>query len=412
MLKPPLSPASPMRGPYLIRNPRWNVVFRTMDNVLGICRPGKAPALPPAPRRLLLANPAHLGDIIASTAVLSILKSAFPKVQVGMLVGSWSAPLVAGHPQVDRVHVFDHCLANRGNTSFFAKLRRHWTTRAAALAEIQAVGYDTALDLYSYFPNLIPLLWRAGIPIRIGYTSGGFGPLLTHPVPFVQSQKHESEYQAELFRVLPVPEEAFSTRWGMLPDPPEDAAGQAERFVSRSPICGGAYRVLHLGTGGSLLREWPFHQWRAMAERLVGEGHRLVFTGQGDRERTQIQTVIEGLPGCANACNELGWGAFVEVLRRAEVVYSVETSAGHLAASFGTPCVSLYSGMHDHHRWRPRGRFCRLLTRPLPCSPCFRRQGCEGMECIRLLEVDAVYQAGEELAALAHGAPRRTGTLG
>ncbi|MBI5016171.1 MAG: glycosyltransferase family 9 protein [Deltaproteobacteria bacterium] len=412
MLTPPPSPSSPVRGPYLIRNPRWNALFLAMDSALRLFRPGSAPSALPAPRRILLANPAHLGDVLASTAILPVLKSAFPSVRVGMLVGSWSAALLAEHPLVNRIHVFDHCLANRGAATAFAKVRRHWMSRATALAEIRAVGYDTAVDLYSYFPNFIPLLWRAGVPVRIGYTSGGFGPLLTHPVPFVQAQKHESEYQSNLLRVLPVPEDAFERRRGTLPGAPEEAVVQAERFLSESLIGDGAYRVLHLGTAGSRRREWPPHLWRSLAKKLVRDGHRLVFTGQGERERTQIQAVIEGLPSCVNACDRLGWWGFVETLRRAAVVYSVETSAGHLAATFDTPCVSLYSGMHDRDRWRPKGRFCRLLTWPAPCSPCYNRRGCEGMECIRLLPVDEVYRAGEELVALAQSSPRGTGTLG
>ncbi|MBI5015041.1 MAG: hypothetical protein HZB55_06065 [Deltaproteobacteria bacterium] len=127
-------------------------MFRAMDRSLRALCADPDPEAPPEPRRLLLANPAHLGDVLASTAVLPVLKSAFPNTSVGMLVGSWSVPLVANHPLVDQVHLFDHWYANRGSDAFPVKLRRHWLTRATALAEIRAVGYDTAVDLYCHSP--------------------------------------------------------------------------------------------------------------------------------------------------------------------------------------------------------------------------------------------------------------------
>ena len=46
--------------------------------------------------------------------------------------------------------------------------------------------YEIAIDTYHFIQNSIPLLWLARIPIRIGYTSGGFGPLLdsSNPLDF------------------------------------------------------------------------------------------------------------------------------------------------------------------------------------------------------------------------------------
>ena len=99
---------------YLVYNPKLLAALRLADGasrLVGRLRPGRRPATPP--RRILLANPAHIGDVLIATAVLPPLRQAFPDAEIGMLVGSWSRHVVEGHPDVARVHVMDNFHLNR-----------------------------------------------------------------------------------------------------------------------------------------------------------------------------------------------------------------------------------------------------------------------------------------------------------
>lgn len=391
--------SSPVRGRYLILNRKWNYAFRVIDFLLGLCFRERQDRQSGKPERLLLANGAHFGDVILSTSLLPVIKSAFPGAKVGFLTGSWSEAALKGHPSIDRIHIIDHWRHRKSSRGPMEKITAYLETRARALREIRAVGYDVAIDLYSYFPNMIPVLWQAGIPVRIGYVSGGFGPMLTHRVVFRQDGRHESEYQAELLRQLPVGQEHFGKQRASLPPASDEAAKEVRALLSADPMDGRPYRVLHMGSSGSPLREWPQGSWRMLAERLHSEGHKLVFTGIGDLERRNIESVLAGMDGCINACGKLRWEGYVEILRRAEIVYSIETSAGHIAAAEGTPCVGIYGAVHDFRRWRPKGTRAALVTNPVPCAPCFLKHGCEGMECIRDISPDTVHDAGEKLLA-------------
>jgi len=81
------------------------------------------------------------------------------------------------------------------------------------------------------------------------------------------------------------------------------------------------------------------------------------------------------------------------VISRARVVIAPETVAGHVAAAVGTPCVSLYTGMGNVDHWRPLSSDCSLLMHEMPCSPCYRRRGCDTMDCIRGITADEVISA-------------------
>lgn len=380
---------SPLRGKYLVRNVAANRLLSALDYLLGRMYRRPAPPSPRAPRRILLANGAHLGDVLLSTAVLPAIKTAFPDVEIGFLIGSWSREVLADHPLVARVHLVDHWKLNRSGAPLFQKVRRYLQTRTAALREIRAHGYDTAIDLYYYFPNCIPLLWQAGVRTRIGYASGGFGPLLTHALDWTDRGRHAIDYQADLLGFLP-PGEATGRRHTRfapnVPIPP----------IRKDDIPWDDYLVLHPGAGAAF-KEWPAEKWRGLAERLVAGGRRIVFTGHGDAETRTIERIRTGLDGCVSLCGRLSWRDFVAVIAGARLAVGVESVVGHVAAAVGTPCVVVYGGVSDPTHWRPWGEQVRVLTHPVACAPCYRKGGCAGMECVRRVGVDSVLNAVDEL---------------
>jgi ADP-heptose:LPS heptosyltransferase len=388
---PPSHP-SPLRGRYLVRNRPWNAYLHAADRLLALlARSESAKPLAP-PRRILLAVGGHLGDAIIAASAVALARRAFPEAEIGMLVGSWARAGVEGHPDVRWIHTVDQWKMNRSAASLTAKWIHDRRSRREALREIRAVGYDAAVDLYVYYPNVAPLLWRAGIPIRIGYTRGGHGSLDTHPVDWADGDRHASEDHAALLRVLSPDLADVETPPYEVPPIPDAARQCAEATLREEGVRVGEYVVMHM-TAGAPLREWPREKWRQLAEHLTAEGHQLVFTGSGAAQERAAADVARGLAGSVNLCGRLGWHEFIHVIARAQLVVSVETVAAHIAAAVGTPCVALWTGVTRLTHWRPLGPRSTVLVNPVPCAPCFRGSGCAAMSCVRDVSVDEVLKA-------------------
>ena len=141
-------PGSPLRGKYLVRNAAANRLLASLDYLLGrMCR-RPAPPAPGAPRRILLANGAHLGDVLLSTAVLPAIKTAFPDAEIGFLIGSWSREVLADHPLVARLHFVDHWKLNRSGAPFsrrFAVTSRRGRRRCAKSAHTAMTPPSTSI---------------------------------------------------------------------------------------------------------------------------------------------------------------------------------------------------------------------------------------------------------------------------
>jgi heptosyltransferase-2 len=387
-----VAPTSPMLGRYLVRNRVANAGLRVTDAALAAVQRSRAVPIPDDPQRILIGIGGHLGDAVMATAMLADLRAAFPAARLDVIAPSWSAVVFADHPLVGRVHLVDHWKTNRTANSRAAKVAHYVATAARAKRDIAAARYDVAIDSYPFFPNMAGVLWRSAIPVRIGYASGGFGPLYTHALEWVDDREHITEKQRRLSRLLTRGRTLAAHSAYVLAPAPAAAVRRVEALFDpgdRRPIV-----VLHAGAG-SIQKDWPIARWVQLARELLAAGERrVVLTGTGQRDARIAAEISAAVPQCSSLVDQLEWAEFVEVVRRASLVVSADTSAAHVAAACATPHVVLFTGINDAAEFRPLSKVGEVLTQTVPCAPCFRGEGCEAMTCIRGVEPERVLRAG------------------
>ncbi len=184
-----------------------------------------------------------------------------------------------------------------------------------------------------------PLFFQARIPHRIGYTSAGLSPFLTHRMKWENKPQSAAQYFLDLLApILPITQTSLKSS---LPPISQTLKRPTQKYC-----------IVHMGSGNPA-KEWPLSQWRALTERLSSQGHYLVFTGKGEKEERDIQTVTHNISNTLNLCNQLDWDEYVALIKEATLLIGVDTSAGHVAAAVDTPSVLLYSGLNPLAHWRP-----------------------------------------------------------
>lgn len=345
------------------------------------------------PRRILLLNGLHIGDVIIATSIIPVLRRAYPNAQIGFLTGSWSQMVVTNHPDISFTHQLDHWKIDRGPLKRFRKLFRYWTMRSAVLEEIRALHYDVAISLFTNHPDFLDLTWQAGIPVRIGFSESIFAGLATALVdePNGDFITH-GERLGETLRALPIDPALLKLRSPSLPPDSPSALKEAAKVIGQPQLHDARYCIIHMGSGATV-RELPISFWRELAaelsQRLI-----VVFTGRGNREDANIERTTTGLDNCINACNQVSWEAFVALVRHAQVLYGVESMAGHLAGALNTPCAVVYGGTAGVGRWRPEGQHCIVFTNHVSCAPCLQAQGCAAMTCMKGIAARDLIQLG------------------
>ena len=363
-----MSKKTPFRGKYWIQSRVGYWVLFFIDLVVRLFPKRCKTAL--HPKKILVSNIGHLGDVVIATAVLNKIKEKYPNSQIGFLVGGWAKGIVENHPLVDHVHIVDHWKINRANLSKWKKYRHYRKTYRKTLLDLRALSYDVAIDLYSFFPNVIFLLWHANIPKRIGYTSGGFAPLLTDPYSWTQANQYLATYHFDLLQKLSIHLKSQEELKPFL------SSKKKELSLPEN------YYVFHIGSGNPL-KEWPVQDWRVIAQEMSDQGKSIIFTGVGISEKQQIQQIVQGLDHCFDFCDELSWDAFVSVIQGSQLVLSCDSVAPHIAASFNRPTIVLSAGISQDTLWFYPSSNRVLLRDAVSCAPCFKKQGCASMSCIR-----------------------------
>lgn len=325
---------------YLRSNPLAILRLASLDMKLKFLGT-RPPELPRHLKKILLCNPAHMGDALICTAVVRKLKEASPDLTVDFLGGSWAAPIIDAAPGFGEFLQVDHWMLNRANISKQEKKKKFQTQIEPLKMKIQAGNYDAAFISYAYEPSLVPVFRGfTEIPL-IGFSSNGHSPALSHTNATGHRQDvHEVVHQSSL----------FSPWWKF----PEDPTQFKPWIDTPSPLpATHHYIVLHPGCG-SRAKEWPVKNWASLIRHLEKFGCRILVTGHGERE-TEIASTLAAQSIAESLVGQLDWNDYLQIIRHADLVIGVDSMACHLAAAFSTPSITIASPISNMNRWRPLG---------------------------------------------------------
>ena len=330
-------PLRAMTGKYRARNPVLVTALALLD-LLGKLHPRRRGRLPDdRPLRVLVANWAHLGDVVAMLPLLQFLAGQSRIGEIGVLVGSWSRCIVSDLPFVGKIHCLDHFLLDRAPDSKAKKIRNYFARQRMVVNEIRNSHYDVSIDLFTVFPPTHRLLWKAGIPTRIGFSCTGLGSYLTHPVEWPTDDEYVLTKQLRLLQPIfgaDAPKTLTAVYPGFVPSPLADN--------QLSP--GRGYVLMHMGVGD--YRSWPLSNWLALGRALKERGKDIVFTGAKGSEAAMASQVAAELGAQCVAGN-----AFVERVRD----IGSQRRRGNLRRYCHRPFGGLLRSSDHHIAFRPLG---------------------------------------------------------
>lgn len=295
-------------------------------------------------RRVLIVDPAFLGDAVFSAALAREVVERNPGCEVGLVLRPPADRLAPFMPHVTRVHRFDKRGADRG---------RRGVRRLAA--EIEARGYERALVPHPSFRSTY-LAARARIPERIGSAPGW---LARRPLTEHRAVPEGAGFVASRLALLDDPEGARASLKGALAVPPEEVEPR------------GARRRVGLVLGSEwATKRWPVDNAAALVHALDPGRHALVWLGASKERALYEALAARGAPPGLEIVDAVGEPieALVRRIAGLEVLVAGDTGPLHVARALGVPAVALF-GPTDPERHVP-GPEDRVLTVPLECRPC------------------------------------------
>lgn len=378
---------------YLLRNPIARLGLRALDTAGALTKLGRRRPPPDRPARVLLVQMGHLGDVILMLGVLPSVRRVFPDAELDVLCGSWSRPLLEGHGEIHTLETLDHPMLARGRP-WGERLRRYVQDRCRVRCWLADRGHAVALEMRAYFPNSLPLLSGASPAWVCGFGTGGFGHCADAVVPW-REEVHETDHFLDVVRASSQdPQVALQVSTPSLSHLLEDRLDEALELLSGEP-----HAIVHPGAGNPA-KLWDIHGWRRVVAGLETRGLRVAVTGSAE-ERPLAEAVSRGSRAAVLA-GRTTLPQLVRLVHGSQGVLAVDSLAAHLGGASGQPTVVLANGIESMIQWRPLGPRVRMLMNPVPCAPCYRKNGCGPMTCMGT-RPEAVLAAWDELSRRTNG---------
>jgi heptosyltransferase-2 len=344
----------------------------------------RAAAILQPPARILVVRLDRIGDVVLSTPVLDELRRRFPHAFIAALVRPACEDLVAGHPAVNEVILYDKEGAQRApwaTVEFARRLRRY--------------EFDAAVVLHpTSRSHWIP--WLAKIPVRIGYDRKS-GWLLSHRMRHRKHEgaRHEAEYTLGLLRPFGI--NARRPR-PSLPVSAE-AASRVAAMLERGGVSPGDRLIAVHPSASCVSKRWMPERFAEVADRLIAErGVKVCIVGgvgPGDESQAAAMAAAMRRP-FLNLTARLTIAELTALFQRCALLVSNDSGPVHIAAAVGTPVVDIFGRNQrglSPRRWGPLGDGHVILHKEVGCVTCLAHECDIEFLCLTSLSADEVYQS-------------------
>ena len=318
----------------------------------------------------LLIQTAFIGDVILATALVEHLHAAAPTAPLDVLVRRGNEGLLAGHPHIRRVLVWD-------------KRQRKYAHLWQLLKEIRAGGYGRVITLQR-FASTGFLTAFSGAPERIGFSQNPFSRFFTRRVPhLIGDGRHEVERNLELLDATL--NEELRMRNEELANPanssfliphsslakPRLYPSPADEAAAATYAAAGPYYCL-APTSVWFTKQYPESKWLELLAALPPGRPVYLLGGPPDAAACQRLAAAAGRANVVSLAGQLGLLASAALMRGAAMNFVNDSAPLHLCSAVGAPVTAVFCSTVPAFGFGPLSpvSFVVETREPLACRPC------------------------------------------
>lgn len=316
--------------------------------------------------------------MIMANSLFRLLKAQDPGCVIDVLAPAWSHPVLARMPEVRRsiVMPIKHGLLN-------IKMRYQIGK------SLRDEKYDHAIVLpNSWKSALIPFF--ANIPKRTGWR-GEWRYGLLNDVRILDKKK----YPLMVERYVALGELSDACRGEWRSPSLTIHTSILTPFIQKYGITP-EKRLLILCPGAQYgaSKRWPENYFAKVAQHYVAQDWQVGLLG-GKAEKTIVDNIKKEVASVLDL-TETSLSEAIDILSLANVVVSNDSGLMHVACALDRPVIAIY-GSSSPDFTPPLSKKAVILSKSLPCKPCFKRECPLGhLNCLKMITPEEV------MAAISH----------
>jgi heptosyltransferase-2 len=338
---------------------------------------------------MLVRLPNWVGDVVMATPALRCLRRSFPEARIDVTLIPYVRKIVEGASWFD-------------NIIEYPAERNQWgiTERLNYIRLLRRNRYDLAVVLPNSFSSAL-LAFLSGAKRRIGYDRQNRGFLLTDPVPApTENRKFVPQpmvdYYLKLCEQLGANPDSRKTELFVDSQSEQRADELFEKHgISRAkPIV-----AINPGAAYGSSKLWDCGRFAQVADDLI-ERESCDVTLLGGPGEKEIAAEIAGTArsNLANLAEEnVALDVLKSVIRRCDLLITVDSGPRHFAVAFDKPVVVLMGPTDPRYTNCSLEKTIVLRIDDLDCVPCHMKECPTDHECMTRITPDMVVHAATEL---------------
>jgi heptosyltransferase-2 len=262
--------------------------------------------------RILIIQTAFLGDVILATSVVNSIKAQYPEAQVDLLVKKGNEGLVLGHPNLNRVLIFDKS--------------RKWREMLRIIRSNRATRYDFIINLHRFASSgLIAVLSQSKI---IGFDKNPLARFYTLKLPHPISKGiHEIDRNFSLIAALGI---KHLVKPSIVPS--EEAMQKVREYQETPYVCFAPASVW-------ATKQLPIEKWVELSEKQDP----IIYLLGGPSDHSLCETIKTQIPGrTVNLAGELSLMESVALMKGAVRNYVNDSGPLHFASAVNAPVTAYF----------------------------------------------------------------------
>lgn len=298
--------------------------------------------------RFLLIQTAFLGDVVLATPVIEALTSTFPDADVDFVLRKGNEGLLAGHPGLRKLWIWDK------------KTSKHRNLFRLAL-QLRRERYDVVINLQRFFSSGL-LTWLIRPRVSIGFDKNPLSALYTHRFShIIAAGVHETDRNLSLLQ--PVMEQPQG-RMALYPS-------QAD-FDAIRPLTTCKYVCLAPASVW-FTKQMPVEKWVALSKLLANRGYQVYLIGSPQEQALNRQIITTaGGAGITDLAGKLSLLQSAALMQGATMNYVNDSAPMHLASAVNAPVTAIFCSTIPAFGFGPRSDKSYIVetSEHLDCRPC------------------------------------------
>lgn len=352
----------------------------------------------PGAKKILIYRLGSLGDTIMALPVFNKIIDTYPDADITLLTNK---PVMAKAAAIESV---------LGEKSFYNRTlnypvgTRDWRLLFKLLREIRSLKPDTVFYLAGVRSSgniraAKLTAWRD----RMFFRAAGIKQFIGFPTlhadfcldvdPRTMDFEWEAVRLARRFTTLGKIDLDDEAAWNLHLTTQELA--DADHIINSFASGAQQFIVASIGTKRQA-NDWEQQNWLRFFEKLGKSlpDRYLIMLGAADEAGQSDLCLAAWGDNGLNLCGKTSPRVAAAILKQAQVFIGLDSGPMHLAASVGTPCVSIFSARGLPRQWYPRGHSNKILYHKTDCAGC-GLDVCivQQKKCILSITIDEVYDA-------------------